>query len=416
MTLDIDKGDAAGKLQGAGRGLFAGIARNVLILGLVSMFTDVSSQMIFPLVPLYLTSVLGAGATAVGVVEGAAETTASFLKVFSGYWSDRISRRKPFVLLGYSLSTVIKPLFALANAWGLVLLFRAVERIGKGVRDAPRDAIVAESSAVRVRGKSYGLNRALDGLGSVAGAVLAFVLLPILDFKPVFLYATIPAMISVLFVFMVKEGRSPPRDSARKRGDSMTVSLRALPNNLRLLILATSVFAMGNFGYAFMLLRARNVGLPNETAILLYVLFYAVYVLWAIPAGMLSDRLGRKPLLIGGYAMFAVTAIGLIFASSLASLIPFFIVFGLAFATFDGVQRAYVVDFAPPELKATTLGTFHTAVGVVALPGGLIAGLLWDKIGPQATFVYGLVLTAVALAILLTVKKSAPAVPQETNP
>jgi MFS family permease len=154
-------------------------------------------------------------------------------------------------------------------------------------------------------------------------------------------------------------------------------------------------------------LRAKNIGLSNQTSILLYVLFYAVYVLWAMPAGMLSDRFGRRPLLIGGYLLFVLTAFGLIFASNLASVIPFFVIFGIAFATFDGVQRAYVVDFSPPELKATTLGTFHTAVGVVALPGGLIAGLLWDKIGPQATFIYGIVLSLIALVILLSVKKSA---------
>jgi MFS family permease len=395
------------KVKQGVRNIFAGITRNVLILGLVSMFTDVSSQMIFPLVPLYLISVLGAGASAVGVVEGAAEATASLLKVVSGYWSDKIRRRKPFVFLGYLLSAITKPLFALANAWGIVLLFRAVERIGKGVRDAPRDAIVAESVDASVRGKNYGLHRAFDGFGSVCGAVIAFLLLPLLGYKNVFLYSTIPAVVAVLFVLFVREKKAAEKEGTKKPSVSMRVSLRALPVNLRLLIVATSIFALGNFGYAFLLLRAKNVGLTDQTAILLYALFYAVYVLWALPAGMLSDKLGRKPLLIGGYFLFAVTAFGLIFTSSLASVLPFFVIYGIAFATFDSVQRAYVVDFAPPDLKGTALGTFHTAIGVVALPGGYVAGLLWDKIGPQATFIYGVSLSIIALVILLSVKKSA---------
>ena len=386
--------------------LLSGITRNVVILGLVSMFTDVSSQMIFPLVPLYLTTVLGAGATAVGVVEGAAETTASLLKVVSGFWSDKIKRRKPFVLLGYSMSAVTKPLFALANVWGLVLLFRAGERLGKGVRDAPRDAILAESVDASVRGKNYGLHRAFDGLGSVIGALLAFILLPLIGFKSIFLYSTIPAVVAVLFILWVKEKRSTTKAEPKKQGTSMRVSLKALPTNLRLLIVATAMFALGNFGYAFLLLRAKSVGLTDQTAILLYVLFYAVYVLWAVPAGMLSDKFGRKPLLAGSYVLFAVTALGLVFSSSLATLIPFFVIYGISFATFDGVQRAYVVDFAPPELKGTVLGTFHTAVGVVALPGGFIAGLLWDKVSPQATFIYGIALSLVSLAIFLSVKKA----------
>jgi MFS family permease len=405
----MDNTNNMNKTGRAGMSFFKGITRNVLILSVVSLFTDVSSQMIFPLVPLYLTSVLGAGATAVGVVEGVAEAIASLFKVISGYWSDKIRKRKPFVLLGYAISAVTKPLLALASIWGLVLLFRAIERIGKGLRDAPRDAILAESVDPSVRGKNYGLNRAFDGLGSVCGAVIAFLLLPNLTYKSIFLYSAIPAVLAVFFIFFVREKKTVSKVPPPDKGSSIKVSLKALPVNLRFLIAATSIFAMGNFGYAFLLLRAKSVGLTDQTAILLYALFYAVYVICAIPAGMLSDRIGRKPLLVGSYLLFALTALGLMFSSSLAGLIPFFIVYGIAFATFDGVQRAYVVDFAPPDLKGTALGTFHTAIGLVALPGGLIAGTLWDKVSPQATFLYGIVLSMVALVILLSIKKTAKA-------
>ncbi|TKJ46635.1 MFS transporter [Candidatus Aerophobetes bacterium Ae_b3a] len=381
---------------------FQGITRNILILGLVSLFTDLSSQMVFPLIPLFLTTVLGAGAYVVGITEGAAETTASLLKVISGYWSDKIKKRKPFIFFGYSLSSITKPLFAFANVWPSVLFIRVIERIGKGLRTAPRDALVAESCQENVRGKAYGLHRAMDGIGSVLGAVMAFLLLGILGYRKIFLLAFIPGIIAVFVILFIKEKRTPAKRETKKT--PIKLSFKELPVNLRLFILISSIFALGHFGYAFLLLRAKNIGLTDNMAILLYVLFYVVYTICIIPAGMLSDKIGRKPVLITGYLVFAVTSLGLIFTSSIYTLLLFFIVYGIFYAMIDGVQRALVVDLAPGNLKATALGTFHTAIGLVALPGGYIAGLLWDKIGPGATFTYGFTLAIISIALFMFVK------------
>ena len=382
--------------------IFEGITRNIFILGLVSLFTDLSSQMVFPLIPLFLTTVLGAGAYAVGIVEGAAETTASLLKVVSGYWSDKIKKRKPFVLFGYSLSSITKPLFAFANIWSFVLFIRVIERIGKGLRTAPRDALVAESCDESVRGKAYGFHRAMDGIGSILGAVLAFLLLPILGYKNIFLFAFIPGIIAVFVILFVKEKRALVKKEPQEK--PVKLSFKQLPKNLRLFIIVSSIFALGHFGYAFLLLRAKDIGLADNMAILLYVLFYIVYTICIIPAGILSDRIGRKSVLVAGYLIFAITSFGLIYTSNIHSILLFFVIYGIFYAMIDGVQRAFVVDLAPKHLKATALGTFHTAIGLVALPGGFIAGLLWDKIRPEATFLYGFILAIISMFLFIFVK------------
>lgn len=384
--------------------IFKGITKNIFILGLVSLFTDLSSQMVFPLIPLFLTTVLGAGAYAVGIVEGAAETAASLLKVISGYWSDKIKKRKSFVLFGYSLSSITKPLFAFANIWSFVLFIRVVERIGKGLRTAPRDAIVAESCDESVRGKAYGLHRAMDGIGSVLGAILAFLLLPVLGYRNIFLLAFIPSIIAVLVILFIKEKDVPTKKETRET--SIKLSFKELSMNLRLFIIVSSIFALGHFGYAFLLLRAKDIGLADNIAILLYVIFYIVYTICIIPFGILSDKIGRKPILIMGYLVFAITSIGLIFISNIYGILLFFVIYGIFYAMIDGVQRAFIVDLAPKHLKATALGAFHTSIGLVALPGGLIAGLLWDIISPEATFVYGFALSIISMGLFIFVKSN----------
>jgi MFS family permease len=381
-----------------------GLTRNIIIVGFVSLFTDLSSQMVFPVVPLFLLS-LGASASIVGLVEGAAETTASMLKVFSGYWSDKIKRRKPFVLAGYGLSSLTKPLFALASSWPFVLFFRVVERVGKGIRDAPRDAIIAESVDVSIRGKAYGFQRAMDGIGSFSGAIIAVALLPVFGYRDLFLIAFLPGVIAVLFILFIKEKKE--QGVPLKRPSSpFQVSMKRLPRNLQVFIFVSTIFACANFGYAFLILKAKNIGFSDNIALLLYVLFYVVYTLFTIPAGMLSDKIGRKPVLVAGYVLFAATAVCLVFTSELLMLVFVFILYGIFFGLIDGVQRAFVVDLAPADLKGTALGTFHTATGLIALPAGFIAGVLWDNISPEATFLFALGLSICSLLLFTFVKNN----------
>jgi len=380
--------------------LFSGISRNVVLLGMVSLFTDMSSQMVFPLLPLYLTCVLGAGAYVVGIVEGAAQASASMFKLVSGYWSDRLGRRKVFVIVGYTLSAVTKPLLAFANVWTTVLVVRVVERVGKGVRTAPRDAIVAESTDQRYRGRAYGFHRSMDGFGSIIGALLAYILLQSLDYRDIFLLALIPGMLAVFFLLFVREEDQP----VVERTSSMAGSFRDLPPGLHLFILVASVFSMGHFGYAFLLLKAVDVGLPDQGALLMYVIFYMVYTLCTVPAGIVSDRVGRRPILMTGYLLFALVAGLSVMVSSPTGVLGVFVLYGVFFALIDGSQRAFVVDLAPPHLKATALGVFHASIGLVALPGGMIAGMLWDTFGPGMTFMYGSVLAMAALFMFTFVK------------
>ena len=382
--------------------IFKGVTKNIFILGLVSLFTDLSSQMVFPLIPLFLTTVLGASAYIVGIVEGAAETTASLLKIISGYWSDKIKKRKRFILFGYSLSSITKPLFAFANVWSFVLFIRVIERIGKGLRSAPRDALVAESCDESTRGKAYGFHRAMDGIGSVLGAVLAFLLLPTFGYQNIFLFAFVPSIIAVFAILFIQEKKSPVK--IEEKEISINLSFKELPANLKLYIIVSSIFSLGHVGYAFLLLRAQNIGLADDTAILLYVLFYIVYTICIIPFGILSDKIGRKPILIMGYLIYAITSIGLIFTSNSYVIILCFVTYGIFYAMIDGVQRAFVVDLAPKHLRATSLGVFHAAIGMVALPGGFIAGLLWDKISPETTFFYGFTLSIISIGLFTFVK------------
>lgn len=397
------------------KNFFIWLTRNVVILGLVSMLTDLSSQIVFPLIPLFLVSLWGGG-TIIGVVEWAAETTASFLKVISGFLSDKFKKRKIFILIWYSFSTVTKPLFALAKTWPMVLIFRVIERIGKWLRDAPRDALLAESVDQRYLWKVYGFHRSMDGLGSVLGAILALVLFPLLGYQKLFLFAALPGILAVLAILFVEEWKNLKKELPASVTTNLDTSknilkigfiqsIRILPRHLVYFIGVAALFAFGDFGYAFLLLKTKSVWLTDSNAISFYVLFYLTYTICSTPAGILSDKFGRKKVLMVGYALFIIISLSLIRVSNMSWIIFFFVIYGIFFALVDGVQRAFVVDLCPKDLKATALGVFHTAIGIVALPAGYIIWVLRDKISPSAAFIFSAVIGTLSLILFLFLKK-----------
>lgn len=375
---------------------------NIILLGLVSFFTDVSSEMVYPLVPLFLTLQLGATPAIVGVIEGLAESTASLLKVFSGYWSDRAGRRKPLAVAGYALSTLGKLLFYFAASWSWVLCGRLADRFGKGVRTAPRDALIADSSDPRAYGLSFGLHRAMDTFGAVAGVATAYFLLrhAPADFRPVFLYAVIPAALGVVLLFFVRE----KRDRHPRTAQRLSLNWRELDPRLKAFLVVVFLFTLGNSSNQFLLLRAQNLGFSAQDVLLLYLVYVGVYGLLAYPAGRLSDRVGRRRLLVWGYLAYGLVYLGFALARQPETLWPLFAAYGLYSAATEGVEKALVADIAPQKQRGTLIGLHATLVGIGLLPASLFAGFLWKVLGPAAPFYFGGamgVLTATALAAVL---------------
>ena len=368
-----------------------GLTANVVVLGFVSLFTDVSSEMILPILPFFLTQVLFANAFIVGFVEGLAESVGTFMKIFSGRFSDAAGKRKRFVAAGYGLSTAMKVLFPFARSWPEFLGMRLLERTGKGVRDAPRDALLTESTPPETRGKAFGFHRSMDTAGAIAGPIITLVLLATLmsgwskedAYRRILLLAAIPALVSVLVILFVRE---PPRTPTRSQ--PLRVAFRGIPKPLLVFLGIASLFSFADFSYVFLLLRA-GILYGTTQAILLYVLYNVVYAAHAFPAGILSDRVGRKPVVLTGYVAFIVMSTLLVASGDLVVLVASFILYGLSYGMAEGTQRALVADFAPAEIKATVLGAYHTSIGIVRLASGLVAGFLWVTFMPQATFAFG---------------------------
>lgn len=376
-----------------------GFPKNVFAAGLVSLCMDISSEMIYPLMPLFLTNVLGATKTTVGVIEGIAEATASMLKVFSGYLSDRLGKRKLLMAVGYGVSVASRPIIAAAVTWGEVLFARFVDRFGKGVRTAPRDAIIADSVENNSFGKAFGFHRAMDTVGGVIGPAIAFFLLSIFlnNFRLVFYLSIIPGIIAVLLIiFFITEKRH-----TREPAQIPRLTFKDFDGNFRRYMLVIAVFSIGNSSDAFLILRAENVGVPKEFIPIVYLIFNLIYSLSSTPMGILADKVGTKRMVLAGFIFYAIIYAGLAAVQSEWQILGLFMLYGIFKGMSEGTQRAYLASIAPPDRKATAFGVYHMAAGMALLPASIIAGFLWDNIGPEAAFVYGAVTGLLAFVLFV---------------
>ena len=378
------------------------LGRNVKALAAVSFLTDVSSEMIYPLLPVFLMTVLGANASFIGAIEGAAESTAALLKLASGWWSDRVQRRKPLVVIGYAIATIARPLVAIAQSATQVLLIRVSDRVGKGIRNAPRDALISESVDPSIRGRAFGFHRAADNAGGVVGPLIAFGLLTwhFAAIRAVFWLAAIPGVLS--FLVVVAFVRDIPR-SATAAPSSAPDLTQPLGGRFWRVLSVVFLFTLGNSTDAFLLLRANQLGVPVALAPILWVALHFVKTLSGVPGGALSDRIGRRPTLVAGWLLYAAVYLGFARAGAAWQAWALFGVYGIFFGLTEGAERALIADLVGPERRGAAFGWYNLAIGLGALPASLLFGLVWDRAGAPAAFVMGAAFALTAAVGLLLV-------------
>ena len=410
------------------RALTRGVTRNVVALGFVSLFTDISSEMLVYLIPLYLANVLLAPIAVIGLIEGVAESTASVLKLISGALSDRLSRRRLLVMIGYGTSVGAKALYLVAVVWPMVLIGRVGDRFGKGIRTSPRDALIADSTAPENRGVAYGLHRAMDTTGAFAGVLVAAVVIWITEgaaskltsdaFRILVLLALVPGALAIVTIAVgVRDVKRPQAAGGQPAvaTSAAPASLTAVPRRIVgdramwrrfsrpfwLFMLANALFTLGNSSDAFLALRSQGLGLSLLALLLTIVAFNATNALVAWPAGALSDRIGRRGLIAGAWAIYALCYAGFAVATSAVWVVPLWIAYGTYYALSEGVGKALVADLAPVDLRATAFGILNATQGLMILPASLIAGILWSLIAPPAPFWFGAACDAAAVVLLL---------------
>jgi MFS family permease len=384
------------------------IPGSVWALGIVSMLMDISSEMIHALLPIYLVVGLGASALAVGVIEGIAEATALIVRIFSGALSDRLGHRKWLAALGYGLAAVTKPVFPLAPSIGWLFAARFIDRIGKGIRGSPRDALIADVTPPDLRGASFGLRQSLDTIGAFIGPLAAVVLMVLTgdNFTLVFWFAVIPAFLSFAVIALVVREPERPADLRPVRAPLSRAEIARLGGAFWIVAMIAGLFTLARFSEAFLLLRAQSVGMALAFVPLILVAMNVVYALAAWPAGALSDRIGRYVLLSCGFAILIVADLVLAFAPNVATVVLGAALWGLHMGLTQGVLASLVADTAPADLRGTAFGMFNLVAGVATVAASVVAGALWDVVGPQVTFIAGAIFTALALAVVPLLRRS----------
>jgi MFS family permease len=416
---------------GMRRALLAGITRNVIALGLVSFFTDISSELLVYLIPLYLANVLAATPTVIGVVEGITESSSAFLKLGSGWLSDRLGRRKTLVLAGYSTSVIAKAIYLIATAWPIVLAARLGDRIGKGIRTAPRDALIADSTPPESRGRAFGLHRALDTAGALVGVTGAAIVVTLAQgdaarlssdtFRTLVVVALIPGIVAVVVLGLaVRDVPAPPKavavagpppepnpsgPGAIPPGRPVEEGapgrrLRAFPPAFWFFVGASALFTLGNSSDAFISLRSQSLGIAVRDILLMVIAFNLTNVIVAWPVGALSDRVGRRGLIAVAWSIYAVTYLGLALAAPGFPVVLLWALYGVYYGISDAVGKALVADVVQPAQRATGYGILNMVTGLVLLPASVLAGLLWDGVGQQAPFWFGAACAATAVGLL----------------
>ncbi|MBN1607211.1 MAG: MFS transporter [Polyangiaceae bacterium] len=377
-------------------GTVLGFNRNIFYVGLVSFLTDTSTKMVYSIMPLFLVSI-GASKTTLSVIEGIAESTAALVKTASGFWSDKIGRNKPFMVIGYAVTTFVTPLYSAVSSPLHVLLLRFVERFGKGLRTAPRDSLVAGSAAKGDTGRSFGLHKAMDNSGAIVGPLLAFAVLSLVPqgYRTAFLLAAIPAVLGVVTILALISEASKPEDSLYAR-----FRFRDFPRKYYLLLGIIFLFTLGNSTDALLIVKANEVGVKVTYIPLVYLVFNVVSVLFAIPFGRRSDKIGRERVLVFGYLLYAAVYFGFGRTHDVRAVIGLFAMYGLYSAATDGIQKAFVSDLLDENKRGTGLGIYNAMLGLTLLPASIIAGVLYDRVDSSVPFYFGSA-TAAAAALLM---------------
>lgn len=409
MSKPSEIGYAARVLEKQRAGL-KGLDRNVKVLGLVSLLNDLSSEVTLRTLPLFLANVLGVKTGIIGFIEGVAESTAALLKISSGYLADRFGKRKPLTLWGYGLSGFTKPLLYFANTWGLVLVVRFLDRVGKGIRTAPRDALIADVTPEPHRGRAFGFNKAMDKAGAVIGLLLATWILSVMQsgegalthasYQALVLLAVIPGLAAVL---ILAAGVREPAILSAKRFKPSPLSWHSLDGRFKAFLCIVVLFTLGNSSDAFLMLRAQTIGLSAMEIFLLVAAFNLVVSASSLPAGILSDRLGRRKLIVAGWLIYALIYFGFGIATAAWHVAVLYILYGLYYGAFQGAASALVADLVPSERRGTAYGLFNGAIGVTVFPASFIAGLLWQWFSPAVPFFFGAALALVSVCSLLLI-------------